>query len=194
MTRRTFTEAAQEFGLSQVRLTPAEAVFLAALDELRSRYREHIFWVERDLVHWLQHEIRSTLPAGYRVFNDYGMLPGPRRARSADLAIVDDSGVLLAAEFKFEPASSRTDIMANKLPVIGWADVLKDIDRIEEFVTARVTPVAWAICIDEGGRYRLRSRPSRCNVVEWASDYSTQVTATRWPPPPHPRAETRKVS
>ena len=159
----------------------AEGTFLAVLGSVRDSYRDCTFWVERDVVCWMQLRLRSAAPSGMRVFNDFGLLPGPRRARSADLAIVEDKRVLLAAEFKFEPAASRTDIMANKLPVIGWPDVLKDIERIQEFVATGVTPVAWSVCIDEVGRYRARPRPPYSTVQDWDTRYNTQVTLTRWP-------------
>lgn len=159
----------------------AEQAFLTAIKDLRFQYRELVFWVERDVVAWLQRRLVITLSAEEHVFNDYGMVPGPRRARSADLAVVRDGHVLVAAEFKFEPASSRKDIMANKLPVIGWSGVLKDIDRIQEFVRLGVTPVAWSICIDEGSRYRTRPRPLHSRTEDWDTGYATQVTFTRWP-------------
>jgi hypothetical protein len=74
--------------------------------------------------------------------------------------------------------------MTNKLPVVAWVDVLKDIERIQEFVTAGVAQVAWAVCIDEGGRYQSRPRPGHSSVRHWNTGYPTQVTLTRWPPPP----------
>ena len=70
---------------------------------------------------------------------------------SADLAIRSGSGeVLLAAEFKYEPAHRRLDLLLHKFPVIGWGDALKDISRIREFVTAGKVPVAYAVLVDEG--------------------------------------------
>lgn len=45
------------------------------------------------------------------------MIPGPRRHLSADLAIrSDEDDVLLAAEFKFEPAHRRLDLLSHKFP------------------------------------------------------------------------------
>jgi hypothetical protein len=160
----------------------AEACFLRALADLRDGYRDHIFWVERDVVCWMQSRIRATAPDGFRVFNDYGLLPGRRRARSADLVILDGHRVLLAAEFKFEPCKARTDIQAKKLPVISWVDVDKDIARIEEFVTTGTTPVAWSVCIDEGGRYRTQTRHPGSRMEDWHTGYGTHVTLTRYPP------------
>ena len=159
----------------------ADALFLAALAQLQSEYRQETFWVERDVVYWLQRRLRALAPEGMTVWNDYGILPGPRRALSADLVLAAGERVLLAAEFKYEPAAGRRDIKANKLPVIGWADELKDIERIAQFVAAGAAPVAWAVCIDEGGRYRDRPRPSHSTVRDWDTGYGTQVTFTRSP-------------
>lgn len=136
----------------------SEQEFLCALDELRTRYSEQPFWCERDVVCWLQRRLTLSCSGSLRVFNDFGMLPGPRRALSADLAIVDGNEVLLAAEFKYEPAKTRNDIKPNKLPVTGPVDYFRDVARIESFVIAGKTPVAWAIFIDEGGRYRAQER------------------------------------
>lgn len=161
----------------------AEAAFLTALDELAAGYREQPFWVERDVVAWLQRRLTLSVPAGMTVWNDYGILPGPRRALSADLALVTD-GPLLVAEFKFEPCARRADIMPNKLPVIGWIDVGKDIGRVQEFVEAGRAEIGWAICIDEGGRYAARPRLGHSLVRHWDTGYGTEVTMTRWPPAP----------
>lgn len=134
----------------------AEECFLDGLRDLREGYRDHTFWVERDVVCWMQLRIRGSLPEGFYVFNDYGLLPGPRRSLSADLVISHDTRPLVAIEFKFEPWKARLDIQAKKLPVIGWVDVLKDIGRLEQFVAIGAVEVAWSVCIDEGGRYRPR--------------------------------------
>jgi hypothetical protein len=96
------------------------------------------------------------------------MLLGPRRSRSADLAIRTASGdVLLAAEFKFEPDHARRDLLANKFPVTGWGDALKDIGRIEEFVSAGKVPVAYAVLIDEGRFYRTREAHPGSEWIDW---------------------------
>ena len=81
---------------------------------------------------WIQRRIRSDLPKGFRVLNDYGLMPGPRRSRSTDLGISGEVGVALVAEFKFEPCARRSDTLPNKLPVIAWSDFLRDVDRCRE--------------------------------------------------------------
>jgi hypothetical protein len=157
----------------------AEALFLGAMADLRRTYRSQTFWVERDVVCHVRRWVTDRLPGGMSIFNDFGLMPGPRRARSADLAICDHGGPLVAAEFKFEPAAARLDIKANKLPVIAWSDYEKDIDRITEFVGAGAVPVAWAVCVDEGGRYAARSRRLDSQLEHWDTGYGIQVTLTR---------------
>ena len=95
------------------------------------------------------------------MFNDYPLLPGPRRARSADLVILDATRVVLvAAEFKYEPSHHRAEFAAlpGKLPVVFWGTdgVAKDVIRIQEFVETGVAHAAFAIFIDEGRRFRHR--------------------------------------
>jgi hypothetical protein len=87
----------------------------------------------------------------------------------------------VAAGFKYEPAAGRPDIIANKLPVIAWSNVGTDIERIKAFVAAGAVPVAWSVCVDEGGRYRALPRQSPSVVEGWTTGYATQVTLTRWP-------------
>jgi hypothetical protein len=159
----------------------AETCFLDALRALRAAYPDQTFWTERDVVYWMQLRIRATAPDGFLVFNDWGLLPGPRRARSADLVIVRNGTVLLAVEFKFEPCKSRADIQAKKLPVIGWSSVADDIRKIEEYVTTGAAPVGWSVCIDEGGRYRAQPRHPGSTMEDWETSYNTHVTLTRYP-------------
>jgi len=161
----------------------AEALFISALADLRRTYRTQTFWVERDIVCHLQRWVTDRLPDGMFVFNDFGLMPGPRRARSADLAICDHDGPLVVAEFKYEPAAARLDIKSNKLPVIAWSDYDKDVERISEFVGTGAVPVAWAVCIDEGGHYAGRSRRPYSQLEHWDTGYGTQVTLTRSPSP-----------
>lgn len=164
------------------KIAVAARCFLIALRDLRVGYQDQTFWVERDVVHWMQLRIRESAPEGFRVYNDYGLLPGTRRARSADLVITHEERPLVAVEFKYEPCKSRADIQTKKLPVIGWVDVDKDISRIEEFVTAGAVAVAWSVCIDEGSRYRGQPRHLHSRSEDWETSYSTQVTLTRYPP------------
>lgn len=85
-------------------------MFKGAVRWLRDTYEQHRFFVERDLVCAVQLALWNRITRkelAWSVFNDYPMLPGTRRALSADLAIRDGSGdVLVAAEFKYEPDHS----------------------------------------------------------------------------------------
>jgi hypothetical protein len=114
------------------------------------------------------------------------LLPGPRRAFSADL-VIRNAGkeVLVAAEFKYEPSHSRAEFAAlpGKLPVVVWGldGVAKDVSRIRTFVEARVAQVGFAVFIDEG-RY-FRHRPAQPGTVwhDWdASHPSSQSPSVLW--------------
>lgn len=90
---------------------------------LRDTYDERPFYVERDVVYAVQLRLWEMVRGhglDWEVFNDYPMVPGPRRAFSADIAVRDSSGsVLVAAEFKYEPDHSPPDLLAHKFPVVG---------------------------------------------------------------------------
>ena len=95
---------------------------------LPEQYRQFEFWAERDVVWTPQTRLRRIIgerQLRYEVFNDYPLLPGPRRGRSADLVIRDSQTreVLVAAEFKYEPSHRRAEILAQpgKLPCSGAA-------------------------------------------------------------------------
>ncbi len=140
----------------------APHIFEDAIDWLRDNYASFGFVVERDVVWTLQKRLKEAIHRdglSYKVFNDYPMLPGKRRALSADLVIVDPSGnVEVATEFKFEPSHRRRDILPNKLPVVFWGaeGVAKDVLRTREFVEQGKAQVAYSVFIDEGGYFRHR--------------------------------------
>jgi hypothetical protein len=133
----------------------AESLFQAGLEWLADTYSERVFYVERDVVYVMQTKLVDMVlqvETPWLVYNDYPMIAGPRRSLSADLAIVNSMGdVLVAAEFKYEPCHRRHDVLRNKLPVVAWADVLKDTVRTQRFVGDGKAAVAYAICVDEGG-------------------------------------------
>jgi hypothetical protein len=134
-------------------------VFEESLAWLRAHYQDWRFFCERDVVWIVQTRLiefinEQKLP--YQVFNDYPMLPGPRRGFSADLVIMQGADVAVAVEFKYEPRHTRADILRPKLPVVGWADVGRDIERIYEFVRQQKTQTGCAVFIDEGGYFRHR--------------------------------------
>src|SRR5712692_2062566 len=148
-------------------LVRAAAMFEEAIRWLRETYDERPYFLERDVVYAVQLRLWQVIreqETGWAVFNDYPMIRGTHRARSADLAICSGSTVLVAAEFKYEPAHSRSDLLAHKFPVIDWAhsgaskssasSVLKDIERIREFVDAGEAGLAYAVLVDEGRHFR----------------------------------------
>ena len=156
---------------------------------LRDTYDDRTLFVERDLVYTVQVRLwREVRERGFdwSVFNDYPMLPGPRRALCADLAILSGRGDgLLAAEFKFEPSHSRADLLTHKFPVIGWADSLKDISRIREFVSAGKVPIAYAVLVDEGRFFRSRQAHDGGEWVDWdaraPTGHAVSILWSRWP-------------
>jgi hypothetical protein len=126
----------------------------------------------------------------YEVFNDYPLLPGTRRARSADLVICGADGKpLVAAEFKYEPSHHRTEFLAvpGRLPVVFWGaeDVAKDIARIREFVDAGAVQVAFAVFIDEGQHFQHRPAHPGSIWRSWQptppNGHSPAVLWARWP-------------
>jgi hypothetical protein len=148
-----------------------ESLFQQTLTWLGDTYGERVFYVERDIVYTVQTKLNELLAETrmpWMVYNDYPMIPGPRRALSADLAIVDStSGVAVAVEFKYEPCHRRHDVLKSKLPVVVWADVVKDTLRVQEFVNTHKTTVAYAVCIDEGGYLARRDLSIYTGVKRW---------------------------
>jgi hypothetical protein len=169
------------------------ALIEEAVDWLRKHYGEFEFWVERDLVWTLQTHLRQVIGERglpYLVLHDYPMLAGSRRSLSADLVVRDRrSGTMVAAEFKYEPAHRRTEIMAmpGKLPVVLWGaeGVAKDVDRIRAFVEAGAASAAFAVFIDEGRHYRHRPAHPGSRWVDWDAATSQgaapSVLWSRWP-------------
>jgi hypothetical protein len=139
-------------------------LFRETVDWLRENYAQFEFWVERALVWTLQGRLRCLIRARglpFTVLSDYGMLPGIRRALSADLVVREAGGqVLVAGEFKYEPSHLRPEFCAQpgKLPVVLWgADgVAKDIARIRQFVEAGTARAAFGMFLDEGRHFRKR--------------------------------------
>jgi hypothetical protein len=143
---------------------------------LKETYRQNTFYVERDVVWTVQLSLireiqRRHLPL--RVFNDYAIVKGPRRGLCADLAILNEERrVELAAEFKYEPDHRRSDILQQKLPVVGWQDMQKDILRVREFVEAGAVEVGYTVFVDEGGFFRRREAHSGSSWINWTSNDS----------------------
>lgn len=168
---------------------PAESIFLHALHEFGQKYSQQVFHVERDIVYTLQRRLNQLIVdegAQLSVYNDYPMLPGPRRSLSADLALLDAVGrVAVAVEFKYEPCHTRLDVLKNKLPVTVWADIVKDIARIRQFVDQGKTAIGYAIVIDEGGYLAKRDLGVYVDRQVWAGhpghDHIVDALIFRYP-------------
>jgi hypothetical protein len=127
----------------------------------------------------------------FQVFNDYPMLTGTRRARSADL-VIRNAGkeALVAAEFKYEPSHKRPEFAAlsGKLPVVFWGvdGVAKDVARIREFVEAGAARVGFAVFVDEGRHFRHRPPHPGAAWRDWDApqpgSLSPSVLWASWPP------------
>ena len=88
------------------------------------------------------------------------MLPGQRRSISTDLAIVDfHDRVQVAAEFKYEPAHARSDILPQKSPVVQGSDVSKDVRRVRDCLKNGIAATACAVFIDESGHFQNHEPP-----------------------------------
>jgi hypothetical protein len=154
-------------------MNSAIEIFLGSIDWLRSSYTQFQFFVERDIVWTVQTYLTDTIDrygANFRVFNDYGILPGQRRRLSADLAIINDNGAIeVAAEFKYEPDHSRSDIPREKFPVVFWGKegVEKDIARINSFVSCAGALHAYSMLIDEGGYFVQREPHLGSRWINW---------------------------
>lgn len=176
--------------------TPAE-LFESSVAWLRENYDDFGFEQERDLVwtvrsHLLAEIRKKDLP--FTVFSGYRITPTVRE--SADLAIVEDSGVVeVAAEFKYEPDHARTDIYAGKMnpSVVFWGaapseergSVGHDIRRIRQFVENSGARVAYALFVDEGGYFRHRDPFPGSRWIDWGQrtpeGHSVSILWSRWP-------------
>jgi hypothetical protein len=176
------------------RTLTAVSLFDEAIDWLRQHYGEYEFWAERDLVWTVQTRLRRMITERRlpdSVFNDYPLLPGTRRARSADLVIRDaDRTVLVAAEFKYEPSHDRAEFreLPGKLPAVFWGidGVAKDLMRIREFVDQARARAAIAVFVDEGGYFRNRPAQPGSAWRDWAGvrrgGGDVSVLWSRFPP------------
>jgi hypothetical protein len=156
------------------RMPEATALTDAAMLWLRNHYEEFTFSVERDLVWTLQNRLRLLVGEArspLRVFNDYPMIAGARRSLSADLALVAPGNTVeIALEFKYEPCHKRADVLASKLPVVTWAAVVHDLERIRRFVELGKAKAARSYFVDEGGYFARRHAPPGSSWASWGGD------------------------
>lgn len=166
-------------------MSPTE-IFDNALQWLQAHYSDYRFFTERDVVWTIQLRICEEIEqAGvpYRVFNDHTIHRGVR----ADLAIISEDRVEVAAEFKYEPSHSRItngggDIWHSKLnpSVVFWTgdgSVAKDIHRVREYVKLRNAKAARSVFIDEGGRFRHREPHPGSEWEDWDNGVSVLLSS-----------------
>ena len=152
----------------------AATLFENAMERFRGTYAEHRFSFERDIVeavhsHLLLEIKRSNL--AYSVLTECPMPEG----KHADLAIVDNDQVEVAAEFKYEPSHDRSkEFSPGKFQssVVFWTakdqSVKEDVGRVNTYIKKGKAKTAYAILIDEGGYfYRLHESPPS----EWRSEW-----------------------
>jgi hypothetical protein len=151
-------------------------LFEEALEWLHKNYASYRFCVERDLVWTVQTRLNSMISQmelPLQVFHGYPILPGKKQSLCADLAIVDSHGkVQLAAEFKYEPSHSRTDILKRKFPVVLWDrdGVGHDVRRVKEIVERGRAEVAYSLFVDEGGYFRRSRLPfPQSEWLDWGN-------------------------
>jgi hypothetical protein len=142
-----------------------------ALTALRMSYRTNPYFVERDLVWttqaWMLREVERR-KLDLLVRTEHPIESGPRRAFSADLALVTPRGsVVSLVEFKYEPSHARADVSRSKLPVVDWSAVVRDSERVQRWNVERRCSHGVAIFIDEGGYFRHRAAPPGASWHEW---------------------------
>lgn len=162
-----------------------------AIRWLQEHYDEFSFYLERDLVWVMQNHLTAEVrrrDLDLRVWNDYPMIRGQRRAQSADLVLQAPDGTIeVAIEFKYEPSHARADIQRQKLPVVFWGPegVAHDVERIRRFVGEGKAKVAYAVFVDEGGYFRHREPHQGSRWIDWEArtpeGHKVAILWSRWP-------------
>ena len=186
----------------------AAEMFENSMDWLREHYDEYHFFAERDVVWTIQTKlineiVENDLP--YLVFNDYAATGGPR----SDLAILTEDGfAVVNAEFKYEPSEGRRfftrvtrpgvsegrlqrlrfpmrkkSAMGPRYRVVPWASVMRDIERVQNYVARGKATVAYSVFIDEGGHFfQRKAAPPGSEWWNWGD--GRQVLWSRVPTSP----------
>lgn len=136
---------------------------------LSEHYWDEPFWVERDLAWTLQRRLSDAAEAAgsdVRIVHNFRTSVG-----HVDLAIVRDDQVVTIIECKYEPARHRRDFVSGRLdqPVVFWDHdgVLEDIRRVTKAVAGGEAAMAYALFVDEGGRFRHRESPPTSRWLDW---------------------------
>ena len=142
----------------------ATALFENTMELIRQR-GVGVFAKEDDLVRDAYERIKREI-AKYDL--PYLVVREQRISRKrADLAILRaDGSILVAAEFKYEPA--HTGAMSSE-DVVLWPEVegdKGDIEKIKKYVGEDGVGVAYAILVDADGRWRRR-HPNPPAGSEW---------------------------
>ena len=154
----------------------ATALFESSM-ELMSLRGFHGFAKEADVVRDAQARIEGKIAEGrlpYHVVREQSI-----SRKRADLAILGAGGaILVAAEFKFEPA--HTGAMASD-DVVLWPEVegdKGDIEKIKRYVGEGGVGAAYAILVDADGRWRRRhpNPPAGSEWVDWGNGVSALWT------------------
>ena len=148
----------------------AEELFENAINWLKRHYVDcGPFFRERDIVWTLQKKIMNEIErrdSPCRVVHEF---------QRADLVILGKGETVeVAAEFKYEPspALSGMDFLPTKLPLLYWRAVQSDLRAARSYVRSGWSTVAYAVLVDEGGRWWKRSRrtPSGSEWQDWGGE------------------------
>ena len=128
----------------------------------------HVFVKEDDLVRDAQARMADKIAEDglpYRVVREQRI-----SGKSADLAILGaDGSVLVASEFKYEPAHSR--LTSTQAPRVTWSDFIKDdLGKVRGYVRQGGVSTAYSILIDEGGYWHcLYPNPPAGEWLDWGN-------------------------
>jgi len=173
----------------ELRLMEAQEIFKETLEWMKNDYHnpEHRFFKERDIVWVMQKHLlkiieEKRLP--YKVLNDYTMRRKGRHSVSCDLVIMRGGDKLLAIEFKYEPDHNRIynpigekqdgDIYKGKFPVVSWKSIIKDMERVTEFVSKDRWQIGLSIFVDEGAYYKKKNPSPKWDT--WGNDVPVLIS------------------